>query len=191
MYIPISLQPVKLHYYQSWVKYLYWVSVNSSYSALSPAITLLGGLLFFFSAAFFFFGNKNLLMPVDFIIQEFNSAVTLKGHSFRLLGRSAFASFAKCDVKAYIFFPLSIHLEIGNAERGGSRVEQSTHLYGHLNEQRWKGSQVISFLLNVSTLDALSEGHRYGKRHNIFRQGADSSFLIIQLKKIKEKSDES
>lgn len=51
----------------------------------------------------------------------------------------------------------------------------------------------MCFLLSVSTLGVLSEGHRYGKRHNLFQQDADSSFLISQLKrsKSKKKSDES
>lgn len=111
-------------------------------------------------------------MRVDFIIQEFNSAVTLKGHSFRF--REEHICFL---CKGLYFFPL-IHLKIGNAERGGCIVEHSTHLYGHLNEQSWKTHKQCLFhwtwvhwlfFLRVTGMD-------------LFWQGADSSFLISQLR---------
>lgn len=37
----------------------------------------------------------------------------------------------------------------------------------------------------LSTLGALSEGYRYRERHGLFRQGADSGFVISQLKRSK------
>lgn len=120
-------------------------------------------------------------MPVDFIIQEFNSAVTLKGHSFRF--REEHICFlCKMWCQGLYFFSPLIHLKIGNVERGGSIVEHSTHLHGHLNEQSWKthmqrlfhGTWIHwLFFLRVTGTE---------KRHNLFWQSADSSFLISHLK---------